>query len=55
MSDWNWDKLQAADRKYIWHPYSSATDGPDMLPVVGATVPTVPERTPTLHWLALSG
>jgi adenosylmethionine-8-amino-7-oxononanoate aminotransferase len=36
MSDWNWDKLQAADRQHIWHPYSSATDGPDVLPVVGA-------------------
>jgi adenosylmethionine-8-amino-7-oxononanoate aminotransferase len=36
MNDWNWEKLQAADRQSIWHPYSSATDGPDMVPVVGA-------------------
>ena len=36
MSDWSWDKLQAADRASIWHPYASATDGPDVVPVVGA-------------------
>jgi adenosylmethionine-8-amino-7-oxononanoate aminotransferase len=36
MSDWNWDKLQAADRAAIWHPYASATEGPDVVPVVGA-------------------
>ena len=36
MSDWTWDKLQAADRATVWHPYASATDPPDVVPVTGA-------------------
>ncbi len=36
MSDWSWDALQAADRTAIWHPYASATNAPDVVPVVGA-------------------
>ena len=36
MTNPDWKQLQAADRQSIWHPYSSATDGPDMVPVVGA-------------------
>ena len=36
MGDWSWDNLQAADRATIWHPYASATNAPDAIPVVGA-------------------
>lgn len=36
MGDWSWDSLQAADRATIWHPYASATNAPDSIPVVGA-------------------
>ena len=36
MGDWSWDSLQAADRATIWHPYASATNAPDAIPVVGA-------------------
>ena len=36
MGDWSWDTLQAADRATIWHPYASATNAPDAIPVVGA-------------------
>jgi len=32
----SWSKLQDADRATIWHPYASATDAPDVVPVVGA-------------------
>lgn len=36
MGGWTWGKLQAADRATIWHPYASATDAPDVVPVIGA-------------------
>ncbi|MEM8659466.1 MAG: adenosylmethionine--8-amino-7-oxononanoate transaminase [Pseudomonadota bacterium] len=34
MNDWK--RLQQADRECIWHPYSSAIDAPDMVPVLAA-------------------
>jgi adenosylmethionine-8-amino-7-oxononanoate aminotransferase len=36
MSQLSWNQLQAADRETIWHPYSSATDAADVVPVTGA-------------------
>jgi len=36
MSTPGWKQLQAADRQMIWHPYASATDIPEIFPVVGA-------------------
>ena len=36
MGDWSWNTLQAADRAAIWHPYASATNSPDAVPVLGA-------------------
>jgi adenosylmethionine---8-amino-7-oxononanoate aminotransferase len=35
MSDL-FEELQAADRRTIWHPYASATDTPEVFPVVAA-------------------
>jgi adenosylmethionine---8-amino-7-oxononanoate aminotransferase len=35
MND-SWEELQAADRRMIWHPYASATDTPEVFPVVAA-------------------
>ena len=32
-----WDELQQGDRASIWHPYASATQAPDMFPVVSAS------------------
>jgi adenosylmethionine-8-amino-7-oxononanoate aminotransferase len=32
----NWTNLVAADRRHIWHPYASATDAPEVFPVVSA-------------------
>ena len=31
-----WKSLVASDRRHIWHPYASATDAPEVFPVVGA-------------------
>jgi len=36
MGDWSWKTLQAADRATIWHPYASATDAAEVVPVTGA-------------------
>ncbi len=36
MGDWSWNTLQAADRATIWHPYASATNAADAVPVLGA-------------------
>ena len=36
MNELSWKQLQAADRATIWHPYASATDAADVLPVTGA-------------------
>ena len=36
MPDNSWQALQSGDRSAIWHPYASATDGPDVFPVVSA-------------------
>ncbi len=36
MSELSWNQLQAADRATIWHPYASATDAADVVPVTGA-------------------
>ena len=36
MSDLSWSQLQAADRATIWHPYASATDAAEVIPVTGA-------------------
>ncbi|MEJ2531863.1 MAG: adenosylmethionine--8-amino-7-oxononanoate transaminase [Halioglobus sp.] len=32
----SWKSLVASDRRHIWHPYASATDAPEVFPVVGA-------------------
>ena len=32
----SYEELQAADRRTIWHPYASATDTPEVFPVVAA-------------------
>lgn len=32
----NWDELRETDAELIWHPYASATDVPEIFPVVGA-------------------
>jgi adenosylmethionine---8-amino-7-oxononanoate aminotransferase len=32
----SFEELQAADRRTIWHPYASATDTPEVFPVVAA-------------------
>ena len=32
----SWKNLAAADRRHIWHPYASATDAPEVYPVVAA-------------------
>jgi adenosylmethionine-8-amino-7-oxononanoate aminotransferase len=37
MSTPNWQDLQAGDKATIWHPYASATQAPDMFPVVSAS------------------
>jgi adenosylmethionine---8-amino-7-oxononanoate aminotransferase len=37
MSTLNWQELQAGDKATIWHPYASATQAPDMFPVVSAS------------------
>jgi len=34
--DWSWNRLREADRATLWHPYASATDAPEVFPVVGA-------------------
>ncbi|MEP1471810.1 MAG: adenosylmethionine--8-amino-7-oxononanoate transaminase [Halieaceae bacterium] len=36
-SNADWQKIQAADRAAIWHPYASATQASDMFPVVSAS------------------
>ena len=36
MTSNDWQHLQAEDRATIWHPYASATQAPDMFPVVAA-------------------
>ncbi len=36
MGELSWDKLQAADRETVWHPYSSAVNALDAIPVTGA-------------------
>jgi len=36
MNDWSWTELQTADRATIWHPYASATNAQDAIPVVSA-------------------
>tara|TARA_R110002110_G_scaffold66978_1_gene183026 strand:- start:123780 stop:125078 length:1299 start_codon:yes stop_codon:yes gene_type:complete len=33
---WSWDALQQVDRDRVWHPYASATDAPEVYPVVAA-------------------
>ena len=37
MSQFSWEDLQNGDRTAIWHPYASATDAPDVFPVVAAS------------------
>ena len=37
MNKWSWQQLQQGDRCAIWHPYASATDAPEVFPVVGAS------------------
>lgn len=32
----SWKNLAATDRRHIWHPYASATDAPEVYPVVSA-------------------
>ena len=36
MKTWSWEELQQSDRRSIWHPYASATDAPEVFPVVAA-------------------
>ncbi len=36
MNDQSWDSLQQGDRDAIWHPYASATNPPEVFPVVAA-------------------
>jgi adenosylmethionine-8-amino-7-oxononanoate aminotransferase len=36
MSKPDWHKLQAGDRASVWHPYASATNAPEVFPVVAA-------------------
>ncbi len=36
MSKFDWQELQAGDRACLWHPYASATDAPEVFPVVSA-------------------
>ena len=36
MKQQSWEALQAGDRANIWHPYASATDLPEVFPVVSA-------------------
>jgi adenosylmethionine---8-amino-7-oxononanoate aminotransferase len=33
---WSWDELQKADANTLWHPYASASDIPEIFPVVSA-------------------
>jgi adenosylmethionine-8-amino-7-oxononanoate aminotransferase len=33
---WSYEELQKADARTLWHPYTSATDIPEMFPVVSA-------------------
>jgi adenosylmethionine---8-amino-7-oxononanoate aminotransferase len=37
VTNWNWQTLQQADREAVWHPYSSATDIAEFLPVTSAS------------------
>ncbi len=37
MTGERWHDLQRGDRDCIWHPYASATDPPEVYPVVGAS------------------
>ena len=37
MSKHSWEQLQEDDRRVIWHPYASATDAPEVFPVVAAS------------------
>jgi adenosylmethionine-8-amino-7-oxononanoate aminotransferase len=37
MNKHSWEQLQADDSRYIWHPYASATDIPEVFPVVAAS------------------
>jgi adenosylmethionine-8-amino-7-oxononanoate aminotransferase len=37
MKQFSWEDLQNGDRTAIWHPYASATDAPDVFPVVAAS------------------
>ena len=32
----DWDQLREDDRRVVWHPYASATDSPEVFPVVSA-------------------
>ena len=32
----DWDQLREDDRRVVWHPYASATDTPDVFPVISA-------------------
>ena len=32
----DWNQLQEDDRRVVWHPYASATDAPEVFPVISA-------------------
>jgi adenosylmethionine-8-amino-7-oxononanoate aminotransferase len=36
MNQFSWEDLQYGDRTAIWHPYASATNAPEVFPVVAA-------------------
>ena len=36
MSNFFWDTILDADKRYVWHPYASAIDAPTVFPVVAA-------------------
>jgi len=36
LNKWSWEQVTAADRAHIWHPYASATNSPEVFPVVSA-------------------
>ncbi|RLA61936.1 MAG: adenosylmethionine--8-amino-7-oxononanoate transaminase [Gammaproteobacteria bacterium] len=37
INPYSWEDLQNSDRAAIWHPYASATDAPEVFPVVAAS------------------
>jgi len=37
MKQFSWEDLQNGDRTAIWHPYASATNAPEVFPVVAAS------------------